>query len=187
MRDRRRIGLLGGTFDPPTISHIDLAELAMERFGLERVILIPAADPWQKSPTSPAVDRLAMCRLAIIGHERLSVSDMEFQRPGPTYTVDTLRRLVSECPEAEFVFLMGEDIDTSTWRDEDECRRLVQFVRIARADIKERFGVGVELGVPSGSSTEVKEALLSGRGSCLLQSRVRSYIATTGLYRPTSV
>ena len=82
------------------------------------------------------------------------------------------------------MFLMGEDIDTSTWRDEDECRRLVQFVRIARADIKERFGVGVELGVPSGSSTEVKEALLSGRGSCLLQSRVRSYIAIDGSLSP---
>jgi nicotinate-nucleotide adenylyltransferase len=180
--ERRKIGLLGGTFDPPTILHIDLAELAIERFGLERVILIPAADPWQKSPASSAADRLAMCKLAVMGHKRLNVSDMELQRSGPTYTVDTLRYLVTKCPEAEFMFLIGEDIDTSTWHDESECRRLAQFVRIARTDIKERFGIGIDLGVPSGSSTEAREAIAAGKESHLLQPRVKAYITKNGLY-----
>jgi len=184
MTATRRIGLLGGTFDPPTTAHLAVADLAIDRFGFDQVALIPAADPWQKSPAASAADRLAMCMLAVANHPRLRVSDVELLQTGPTYTVETLRALTLANPDVVFSFLIGEDVDTSTWRDEAECRRLAQFVRIARPDVAtRRRHDAVDLESPGGSSTEVRVALAAGEPSPLLPSLVARYIERSGLYR----
>ena len=86
------IGLLGGTFDPVHVGHIALAEQALKVLNLTRVDFLPAGNPWQKHPLTPAVDRVRMLELAVAGKPGLAVNLCEVNRPGPTYTVDTLRQ-----------------------------------------------------------------------------------------------
>jgi nicotinate-nucleotide adenylyltransferase len=89
----KSLGLLGGTFDPIHHGHLHLAQSALEQLKLQRVLLIPAGQPWQRIPVANSQQRLAMARLAVTGHPRLGVDDCEVLRSGPTYTVDTLREL----------------------------------------------------------------------------------------------
>lgn len=111
---RRRVGLLGGTFDPPHVGHLALARSARDALGLHEVRLIPTGQSWQK-PTArtAAADRLAMVRCALQGvapTEGLVADDREVRRSGPTYTVDTLTELRSELgPEAALVLILGSD------------------------------------------------------------------------------
>ena len=88
-----RLGIVGGTFDPIHVAHVAMAEAARRCAGLERVLVIPAGvPPHRPQPEAGDQDRLAMCRLAIRGHDELEVSDLELRRAGPSYTVLTLRR-----------------------------------------------------------------------------------------------
>jgi len=117
-----RIGFLGGTFDPPPLGHLILAESAREQLKLDRVLFIPAGDPWRKSDrkVTPAPHRLAMTRLAIADNEAFELDDREVRRAGPTYTVDTLRELRSRLhPDDILVFLAGQDAlaDMPLWKD----------------------------------------------------------------------
>jgi nicotinate-nucleotide adenylyltransferase len=101
-----RIGVLGGTFDPPHIGHLILAEVAREQLKLDRVLFIPAGDPWRKADRSvtPAPHRLAMTRLAIADNEAFELDDCEVRREGPTYTTETLRELSARLPDDVLVF-----------------------------------------------------------------------------------
>jgi nicotinate-nucleotide adenylyltransferase len=107
-----RIGILGGTFNPPHLGHLICAQEAYLQLGLDRVTLIPARVP----PHKPVEDepgaehRLELCRLAIEGDERFDVSDIEVVRDGPSYTVDTLEELHSSAPENELFLIVGGDI-----------------------------------------------------------------------------
>ena len=184
---KRQIGLLGGTFDPPTNAHIELAERAIARLVLDEVVLIPAADPWQKRPVVTADLRLAMCMEAIEGHPKLSVSDIELRRSGPTYTVDTLRELGCEYLDTDLTFLIGGDVDTSSWKDEAECRALARFVRVNRLGVSHRFGPSIDLGLPDISATQARFALeLDGRTE-LVPEGVARFIKFMGLYRSNAV
>jgi len=129
-----RLGVLGGTFDPPHYGHLLLAEQARELLGLERVLWVPAGDPWRKAETviSAGEHRVAMVSKAIEDNEAFEVDAREIERPGPSYTIDTLASVKEELPELEVVFLLGTDalIDLPNWRD---APRVVQLALLGAA------------------------------------------------------
>jgi len=112
---------LGGTFDPPHLGHLVLAASARAALALDRVLFMPAGDPWRKAdqPITPAALRLELVRAAIDGLAWAEASDIEVRRPGPTYTVDTLRELAGATPDAAWWFLLGTDAvaDLPTWHE----------------------------------------------------------------------
>ena len=117
-----RLGALGGTFDPPHLGHLLLAEQAREQLQLDKVLFIPAGDPWRKAgrEIAPAAQRLAMTRLAIEGNAAFEVDGREIARDGPTYTVETLAELRAELGAGdELVFIVGQDAlaDLPNWRN----------------------------------------------------------------------
>lgn len=119
--DPLRLGVLGGTFDPPHYGHLALAETARVQLGLARVLFVPAGDPPHKPgyPLSPAVHRAAMVKAAIADNPAFVLSRVDLDRPGPHYTVDMLALLNGMFAGAEFYFLMGSDslAQFPTWRD----------------------------------------------------------------------
>lgn len=102
---------MGGTFDPPHVGHLMMAEEVRRRLCLDEVIFIPAGEPWIKASqkVSPAAERLAMVKLAVAGRPYFSVSDMEVRRPGPSYTWETLDELHRSYPGDELYFILGWD------------------------------------------------------------------------------
>jgi nicotinate-nucleotide adenylyltransferase len=124
----RRVGLFGGTFDPPHLGHLALAEWAREALALDRVVFMPAGSPPHKTrrTLSPVRQRLAMIRLAVRGTPAFVVSAHEARRGGPSYTVDTLRHLKRAYPGARLYLLMGADslAEFETWREPGEIARL---------------------------------------------------------------
>ena len=106
-----KIGILGGTFSPIHYGHLLLAETAYDRFGLDKVLIMPAGDPYFKDPAKMAADehRANMTRLAIEGNPHFEFSDIELKREGNTYTVDTLYELSRSHPDDEFFFIVGSD------------------------------------------------------------------------------
>jgi nicotinate-nucleotide adenylyltransferase len=130
-----RIGILGGTFNPPHLGHLICAQEAYLQLGLDRVTLIPARIP----PHKPVEDepgpehRLELCRLAIQGDERFEVSGVEMARHGPSYTVDTLEELHSSAPEHELFLIVGGDIAAGlpNWREPERVLSLATLA-IAR-------------------------------------------------------
>ncbi len=115
------IGIFGGTFDPIHFAHLRVAEEARELLGLERLLLVPAADPPHKrgKTITPAAHRVAMVRLAVRGNEGFQVSKIEVGRQGRSYTIDTLRQLRQRHPRNRLVLLMGLDAfrEIDTWKD----------------------------------------------------------------------
>ena len=107
-----RIGILGGSFNPPHLAHLVCASEAAAQLGLDRVLLTPAATPPHKDVENDpgAQERLELCRLAVAGDERLGVCDLEVVRGGSSYTVDTLRELHARDPEDHLTFILGGDI-----------------------------------------------------------------------------
>ena len=107
----RRVGLFGGTFDPPHLGHLVLAEWARERLRLERVVFMPVGTPPDKRrrDLTSVAHRVAMTRLAVRGHRAFTVSTLEARRRGPSYTVDTLRALRRQYPKARLYLILGED------------------------------------------------------------------------------
>jgi nicotinate-nucleotide adenylyltransferase len=129
-----RLGLLGGTFDPPHIGHLMLAEAARRKLGLDEVVFIPAGQPWVKASqrVSEACRRLEMVELATAGKPYFSVNDIEVKRPSPSYTWQTLDELRRQYPGDELFFILGWDNLTSlpSWR---EPGRIVQAACLAAA------------------------------------------------------
>ncbi len=132
-----RLGILGGTFNPLHLGHLICAQEAHLQLRLDRVILIPAA----QSPHKPldeddpgAEHRLALCRLAAAADERFGVSSMEVERPGPSYTVDTLRELHSREPDSELYLIVGGDVAAglSTWREPEQVLSLAELAVATR-------------------------------------------------------
>jgi nicotinate-nucleotide adenylyltransferase len=128
------LGLLGGSFDPPHLGHIAMAEAARRAHALDRVLLIPSGSPPHKQDLSSAADRLEMVRLAAAGHEGLAASDIEVRRPGVTYTIDTLEELGRLHPGAELYFIVGEDSlkDLPAWREPARILQLARLVVVNR-------------------------------------------------------
>ena len=130
----RRIGLLGGTFDPPHVGHLVVAECARVELELDQVRLLVAGDPWMKSTESSADDRVALVRAAVQEAPGIEVDDREVRRGGPTYTADTLAELAAEEPEVAWHFLLGADaaIQLPRWERGVEAMALATFVVVTR-------------------------------------------------------
>jgi nicotinate-nucleotide adenylyltransferase len=130
-----RVGVLGGTFDPPHVGHLILAEEARLALGLEQVLLVPAGAPWRKAgqELSPQEDRLAMVQLAVGDSPHFAVSILEIEREGPSYTAETLAALRQQLPaDSELFFILGQDslADLPNWR---QPQRIISLARLAVA------------------------------------------------------
>jgi nicotinate-nucleotide adenylyltransferase len=194
----KRIGLFGGSFDPPHIAHVALAQEALTNLHLDEVRWIPAGQPWQKSRQLAApTHREAMVRLAIEGEPRFVLDRCELQRRGASYTLDTVRELQAQLPDgesAEWVLLIGQDQYASlhTWRD---WKELLSRVTVAVAnrpgasvvvhpDVLRTPHRSVPLPMLNISSTQVREAVARGENiNHLVPREVASYIARHGLYK----
>ncbi|MHB1089607.1 MAG: nicotinate-nucleotide adenylyltransferase [Ilumatobacteraceae bacterium] len=133
----QRIGLFGGTFDPPHVGHLVTAVNVRHALGLDLVILMVANDPWQKRGTrsiSPASDRIAMVRAAVSGVDGLVAGDDEIRRGGPSFTADTLIALAAKYPDAQLFTILGDDAASglSTWSRIDEVVAMSQLVVVDR-------------------------------------------------------
>ena len=188
----RRIGLLGGTFNPIHLGHLVLAEEARERLRLDEVWFIPVAEPPMKDDPelAPAADRLEMVRRAIIGHPAFRASDIEIRRGGKSYTIDTLREL-RRCygTRCEFVFIVGSDAcrQLAAWKGYPALLRCCRFVIAHRLGFRPtRLPQGVRaLDIPALdiSATDIRRRIAHGRSiRHLVPERVRSYIAARRLY-----
>lgn len=193
-----RLGLLGGTFDPPHCGHLFLAYTALEQLGLDRVVLIPARrQPLKAGAEITAPEhRLAMVRLLAAGDPRLAVDPIELGREGLSFSIDTVRSYRAAHPTADLTFLMGEDTAATLphWRDPAGLAALARLVVLTRG-----VPVGDGPALPAGvhverlatrridiSATEVRARVRAGlplRG--FVPDDVAAYIAAHGLYRTT--
>lgn len=129
-------GILGGTFNPVHLAHLRLAEAAREALGLSRVCFVPAAlPPLKREGVAPARDRLEMVRLATASNPAFEVLDLELERSGPSYSVDTLAALRAERPDESFWFLIGSDAlrELDLWQRPEELLELTSFGVVRRA------------------------------------------------------
>ncbi|MCU7824838.1 nicotinate-nucleotide adenylyltransferase [Kitasatospora sp. DSM 101779] len=135
-RARKRLGVMGGTFDPIHHGHLVAASEVASAFHLDEVVFVPTGQPWQKSDrqVTPAEDRYLMTVIATAENPQFSVSRIDIDREGPTYTVDTLRDLHAQHPDAELFFITGADAlaQILSWRDSDELFELAHFIGCTR-------------------------------------------------------
>jgi nicotinate-nucleotide adenylyltransferase len=132
----RRVGVMGGTFDPIHHGHLVAASEVQAWFDLDEVVFVPTGDPWQKSErqVTPAEHRYLMTVIATASNPRFNVSRVDIDRAGPTYTIDTLKDLQALMPDASLYFITGADAlaDIFTWRAADDLFELAQFVGCTR-------------------------------------------------------
>ncbi|MEZ5121599.1 MAG: nicotinate-nucleotide adenylyltransferase [Solirubrobacterales bacterium] len=199
-----RIGILGGTFNPPHLGHLICAQEAVWQLELDRVVLMPVSvPPHKEAADDPGGEvRLALCQAAVAGDERLSVSRLELDRPGPSYTVDTLREIHATSPGDDLTFIVGGDMAASLpeWR---EPERLLELATLGvaergetgRAQIRRRLAGlrGAErvrfFSMPrvDVASTDIRERVRAGRPiRYLVPDDVARLIRARGLY-PTEV
>jgi nicotinate-nucleotide adenylyltransferase len=135
-----RVGLLGGTFNPPHIGHLVCAQEAWSQLGLDRVLLVPVhTPPHKEAEDDPGVEaRVELCELAVAGDERLGVSRIDADVPGPSFTVDTLGRLHERHPGDQLTFIVGGDMAHSlpTWREPEAILDLAELAVAERADVR---------------------------------------------------
>jgi nicotinate-nucleotide adenylyltransferase len=195
----RRVGVMGGTFDPIHHGHLVAAEEARWQFGLDRVVFVPTGQPWQKAAgVSDAEDRYLMTVIATASNPAFSVSRLEIDSPGPTYTVDTLRRLRAEMdPDVRLFFVTGADavLQILTWKDPDEVLALAELIAATRpghdlADLAEKVPAAAgrvhPMRIPALaiSSTEIRARVAAGAPiQYLVPEGVARYIEKRGLYR----
>jgi len=210
----RRIGVMGGTFDPIHNGHLVAGSEVAHRFGLDEVIFVPTGQPWQKTgragstdgqqhsarDVSPAEDRYLMTVIATASNPRFSVSRVDIDREGNTYTVDTLRDLRRQLPDAELFFITGADALESilSWQDFDELFSLARFVGVSRPgyelsathlakhlrELPADTLRMLEIPALAISSTECRARAAAGQPVWyLVPDGVVQYIAKRGLYR----
>jgi len=177
---RRRVGLLGGTFDPVHIGHLSVAVEVRWALGLDVVVLMVANSPWQKEQpggvhvVTPAADRLAIVEAAVAGVAGIEASALEIERGGPSYTADTLEELASLDPRCDIHLIVGADVasELDTWKRPDDVQRLARLVVATRpgsdAPIGRLRAEGWQVetvAVPAldVSSTDLRERIAAGR------------------------
>jgi nicotinate-nucleotide adenylyltransferase len=195
----RRVGVMGGTFDPIHHGHLVAASEVAHRFGLDEVVFVPTGRPWQKTDrdVSAAEDRYLMTVIATAADPRFRVSRVDVDRDGPTYTVDTLRDLRAELDaagdEAELFFITGADaLEAITgWHDSAELFSLAHFVGVTRPghvlrdpDLPEGSVTLVEVPALAISSTDCRRRVAAGEPiRYLVPDGVLEYVAKRRLYR----
>jgi nicotinate-nucleotide adenylyltransferase len=199
---RHRLGILGGTFDPIHYGHLLAAAEARWQFGLDEVRFVPTGRPWQKPQgVTDAEDRYAMTVLATAPDQGFSASRIEVDHPGPTYTVDTLRRLRDELPGGtSLFFIAGTDVAAglATWKDPGELLELAELIVASRpgTDLDELRAAPPAaarvhaMSIPelAISSTDLRARVAKGTPiSYLTPEPVVAYITKRGLYRDADV
>jgi nicotinate-nucleotide adenylyltransferase len=197
----RRVGVMGGTFDPIHYGHLVTAEEALWQFGLDEVTFVPTGQPWMKQDdreVSPGEDRYLMTVIAIASNPHFTASRIEIDRGGPSYTVDTLRLLRKQYEEqAELFFITGGDaiLEIFQWKDPGDVLDLAHFIAATRpgydiarfeATAPTRHPKVSVMTVPALaiSSTDIRSRVREGRPiQYLVPEGVKTYIAKSGLYR----
>ncbi len=203
--DAERVGILGGTFDPIHIGHLLLAEETRLALGLDRVVFIPAGQPWRKAgrPITAAADRVAMVELAIAGNPAFSLSRVEIERRGPSYTAETLGRLRAEWGVGPRLwFILGSDAlqDLPNWREPERILAQTRLAVAARDGFDRADLARLDLRVPhlsasvdvvpmprvAISASELRRRLREGTSvRYWLPEPVEAYAQDRGLYRHT--
>jgi len=197
------IGIMGGTFDPVHFGHLVTAEGARHDFGLEKVVFVPAACPPHKDPgyILAAAHRLRMTALAVASNPYFSVSALEVERRGPSYTIDTVREMQAAHPGRAIYFITGADavLEILTWKNVEELLGMCFFIAATRPGYQLENLRGRLAGLPPGqvarihslpvpalaiSSTDIRQRVREGRPiKYLLPEAVEGYIQREGLYR----
>ena len=198
----QRLGILGGTFDPPHVGHLWLAALAADALDLDRVLFMPAAQPPHKGGrlVTHATDRLLMTRLAIGADPAFELCPIEMERTGPSYTIDSVVELKRAYPDARLFLVMAADslAQIDTWREPDRLLAELEWVVGPRSGstlpdrsaLKDRFGAGASrIHVLSGPSLDVSSSDIRRRVAAghtiryLVPRNVEELIIDRGLYR----
>ena len=188
-----RIGVMGGTFDPIHHGHLVAASEVAQSFDLDEVVFVPTGMPWQKTKVTEAEHRYLMTVIATASNPRFTVSRVDIDRDGPTYTIDTLRDLKAARPDAELFFITGADAIAQIlgWRNHDELWELAHFVAVSRpGHVLSTEGLPSEdvsqLEVPALaiSSTDCRARVREGNPVWyLVPDGVVQYVAKHHLYR----
>lgn len=186
----RKIGILGGTYNPPHIGHLIIANEVKNALGLDEVRLMPTALPPHKNAdaTISPVARLEMVKIAVKATEGLVASSFEIDRGGVSYTVDTMRQLTKEEPDAQFYFIIGGDMidQLHKWYKIEELLELVSFIGVNRPGWKSETAFPITLvDIPEIdlSSTLLRERFKNGNTvKFLIPPEVEAYIVEEGLY-----
>jgi nicotinate-nucleotide adenylyltransferase len=199
-----RIGILGGTFDPPHLAHLAVAEEAREVLGLSRILFVPAGQPWQKADraVSPGSIRVAMVERAIAGNPFFVVDPREVNRPGPSYTAETVAELTAETDDELWLILSAEALaGFATWRDPERILALARLCVVPRegaldaplAGFRGRYpAAAVRMAVLEHprlaiSSTAIRARVRAGRSiRYLVPDAVAALISEYALYTPAS-
>ena len=188
-----RLGVMGGTFDPIHNGHLVAASEAAAAFNLSEVVFVPTGEPWQKTrKVTASEDRYLMTVVATASNPRFKVSRVDIDRAGPTYTIDTLRELRQQHPDAELYFITGADAIAQilSWRDVDQIWGLAHFVAVSRPGHKMTLpehpeGAISVLEIPALaiSSTDIRQRVSSNKPVWyLVPDGVVQYIAKHELY-----
>ena len=201
-----RVGVFGGTFDPIHLGHLAVARSIQSSLGLDNVIFVPAGQPWLKAdtPVSHVKDRVQMLRLALARRRAFELSTIEADRPGPSYTVDTMEALQRQLgSDADLFFLLGSDalMDIAKWKEPQRLIQLCQLVAFARPGFGLPTMEALEAAVPGISlrvvfaevpqvnirATDIRRRIAEGRSIQRLVPRaVERYILEHGLYEAGS-
>ena len=191
-----RVGIMGGTFDPIHHGHLVAASEVSNLYSLDEVIFVPTGEPWQKSDrrVSPAEHRYLMAVIATASNPRFWVSRVDIDRSGPTYTIDTIRDIALQRPDAELYFITGADAlaQILSWKDAEEALKLATFVGVTRpgydlsAEHLPRDSVTlVDVPAMAISSSDCRARVSAGKPVWyLVPDGVVQYINKHQLYRP---
>ena len=183
-----KIAIIGGTFDPIHIGHLQVISEVAKRF--EKVIVIPTGNPWLKdhTPIASGEQRVAMAQIAVNSlnlDEKVQVSAIEVKRPGPSYAIDTVNELTKIYPDCQFTLVLGSDAasNLNKWHRSEELQKLVDLLVVKRAGVDSSSFDEIEIAAPDLSSTKIRDKVANSADiSELVIPTVASFIKEHHLY-----
>lgn len=183
-RDERLVILFGGTFDPPHVGHLAMAQLALEQTGASEVCLLPAPAPPHKEEQSLSYEvRVKLCEALVTGHPGLHVSTFERDMPRPSFTVDTVAELKARYPETRFLFLLGADslAQLPTWERAEELAKAISFLVAARSTHPQNAAIATVRRHLPGISVQAVDMPILDVSSSWLRERFNQHLSLCGL------